>query len=529
MSWIGRVDVLIETNISGWAADASDLDRQVSVEIFVNSIPVAAVPAVAFREDLRQAGIGDGAKGFQFDPSPYLKPGRNDVEVRYGGADVLIEKGRGRLIRPYGDRSTYPRGPLLAALQAYYEFRPEHHIFEIAPGGGEFLQTILEARLPFRKYTGVEASAEGIAELRARFQDLRVEFSQAVSWNEKADLLLAPAAACHLKSLVEQKTAQRAWLAIGFNRMDSTAEIRRALRECGITCVGVDSIPSGHGGKRELFAFGEVTAEAEPLPVLAHIHVPKCAGTSFRGLLERYLGPRHMGLYEDDTYFVYTEEALRGWLLQDPGARACSSHHIRTFPRLLAGREMLYVTFLRDPVEQFVSYMTHIQKHYANVTSKSLLEAVPPDAPGLTLREFAKWLLTNERDIPFRENHNVNFFVRHSSPGAADRLAAAKDALSEFFFVGIAERMEESVRKLRALAEAAGIDFPPDPIGVENTSSEFRDDLSWIHPADEVGAKLLCSVELDRQLYDWAVARLDGDFWAIHGPRKRLRVSAGLA
>jgi hypothetical protein len=135
---------------------------------------------------------------------------------------------------------------------------------------------------------------------------------------------------------------------------------------------------------------------------------------------------------------------------------------------------------------------------------------VPPDAPQLTLREFARWLLTQERDIPFRENHNVNFFARHSAPVALDRLQAAKAALESFFFVGITERMEESMNKLRALARAAGLDFPPGPMPVENTSADYRDDLSWIHPGDEVGYMLLRSVEEDRQLYDWAAARVTG-------------------
>jgi hypothetical protein len=43
---------------------------------------------------------------------------------------------------------------------------------------------------------------------------------------------------------------------------------------------------------------------------------------------------------------------------------------------------------------------------------------------------------------------------------------------------------------------------------VENTSADYRDDLSWINPDDEVGSLLLRSVEKDRQLYDWAASRL---------------------
>ncbi|HTQ57236.1 MAG TPA: sulfotransferase family 2 domain-containing protein [Bryobacteraceae bacterium] len=247
---------------------------------------------------------------------------------------------------------------------------------------------------------------------------------------------------------------------------------------------------------------------ANPVPVLAHIHVPKCAGTSLRILLEHRHGPHHLALYVDDTYFVYNLETLRNYLLRDPRIAGFSSHHVRTFPPWLAGRRILYVTFLRDPVQQFVSYMTHIQKYYSRIAAPNLLEAVPPDAPRLSLREFARWLLTNPRDIPFRENHNVNFFARHSHPGTADRLAAAQSVLSQFFFVGITEKMEESIAGLRTRARAAGVDFPPDPMPVENISHDFRGDLAWIGPADEVGALLLRSVELDRQLYDWAAARL---------------------
>jgi hypothetical protein len=69
--------------------------------------------------------------------------------------------------------------------------------------------------------------------------------------------------------------------------------------------------------------------------------------------------------------------------------------------------------------------------------------------------------------------------------------------------------MEESMNKLRALAQAAGLEFPPGPMPVENTSADYRDELSWINPDDEVGSLLLRSVEKDRQLYDWAAARLE--------------------
>jgi hypothetical protein len=489
MSWIGCVDILAETCISGWAADDAG-PEPVQVDVIVNSLLVATVPCEIFREDLLAAGIGDGRKAFRFDPSAHLKPGRNSLEVRYAGTDVVVPRGRGHWVRRREGALSEWEGAFLASLEAYYEFKPEDHVCAIGEGAGEWERVLLEAGIPFRRFTSLEMPRDPA--------DIRLA--------EKADLVIS-------WRPVQDHMHQLGFLAIGvIETPEAAGDLRRALEECGVARVRLESITQARGGVRRIFAFtetGEAQTQApEATPVLAHIHVPKCAGTSFRALLERYFGPKHLGLYVNDTYFTYGDEALRSYLLQAPEIRGFSSHHVRRFPRWLAGREMLYVTFLRDPIQQFVSYMTHIKKHYAAITAATLLDAVPPHAPQLTLREFAKWLLTQERDIPFRENHNVNFFARHSAPEAQDRLEAAKAALDGFFFVGITERMEESMRKLRALAREAGLDFPPGPMPVENTSADYRDDLSWINPDDEVGSLLLRSVEKDRQLYDWAASRL---------------------
>ena len=505
MPWIGCVDTLWDTCISGWAAGDAGRGQPVQVEVIVNSLPVAAVPCEIFRADLLAAGIGDGRKGFRFDPSAHLKPGRNNLEVRYAGTDLVVPKGRGQWVRRREGGISEWEAAFLAALEAYYEFRPEHHICGIGEGAGELQRVLFEAGIPFRKFTSLEAPGDPADIRLAQKADLVVSWA----WPKPA-----PEGVRVLQKVVQEHLNKPGFLAIGFvETPEASGEIRQAFEECGAPRVKLESVAPVPGGARRIFALAEAggaqTQALEAAPVLAHIHVPKCAGTSFRALLERYFGPRHLGLYVNDTYFAYGDEALRSYLLQDPEIHGFSSHHVRVFPRWLAGREVLYVTFLRDPIEQFVSYMTHFKKYYSTITSQSLLAAVPPDAPQLTLREFAGWLLTQDRDIPFRENHNVNFFSRHSAPAAPDRLGAAKAALEEFFFVGITERMEESICKLRALAREAGLDFPPGPLPVENTSAEYRDDLSWINPHDEVGSLLLRSVEKDRQLYDWAAARLN--------------------
>ena len=500
MGLIGCVDTLWDTCISGWASDDADPEKAVEVDVIVNSLPVATLACVAFREDLLAAGIGDGRKGFAFDPTAHLRPGRNTLEVRYSGSGLLVPGGRGHWVRRREGRISEWETALLAALEAYHEFRPEHHVCGIGEGAKELGRVLSEAGIPFRIFTGADAPCD----------------SAAIRLTDKADLLVSwawskptPEAVRALTQLGQDHMNQAGMLAIGFHETEEIyGQIRQAFRECGAGEVRLESIAPPRGGMRWIFAFAN-TPPAEAAPVMAHVHVPKCAGTSFRVLLETYFGPRHLGLYVNDTYFVYGDEALRSYLLQRSEIQGFSSHHVRWFPRWLAGREILYVTFLRDPIQQFISYMTHIKKHYAEITSESLLAAVPPDAPQLTLREFARWLLTQDRDIPFRENHNVNFFARHSAPAAEDRLQAARAALEGFFFVGITERMEESMNKLRGLARAAGLDFPPGPLPVENSSADYRDDLGWVHPGDEVGSMLWRSVEKDRQLYDWAAARIN--------------------
>jgi hypothetical protein len=260
----------------------------------------------------------------------------------------------------------------------------------------------------------------------------------------------------------------------------------------------------------------------ETSPVLTLVHIPKTAGTSVWRLMER-AGESHCNLYVNDTYFVYTPAALAD-LLADSAITSISSHHVRTFPPYLGGRRMLYFTILRDPVEQFISYITFIKKVYRQQSDPNLLSCVPPDPPNLSLKEFARWLLTQDRDgTPFRENYTVNFLARQTYvalTGSHDlcgyravRLLLAKSLLDQFVFVALTERMDESIEQLRKVCSHLGIELPEGRVGRENASSELRDDLSWVHPDDEVGALLFKSVEQDRQLYDWAAARFEEHYW----------------
>jgi hypothetical protein len=254
-------------------------------------------------------------------------------------------------------------------------------------------------------------------------------------------------------------------------------------------------------------------------PVLAHIHVPKCGGTAFRTFLLQQYGSAHLALYVPDTFHVYPESEL-AYLIRDRTVRGFSSHFVRTFTPQLADRDLLYITFLRDPVDQFISYITYIKKNFQSIQAdKTLIESLPPNAASMSVREVARWILSCDREVNFRENYTVNFFSRFVVPGQTGhfrmdpyflkhRLATAKQLLGRFFFVGVSDQMERSVAVLRRLIERVGFEFPAGEVPVENSSGEFRGDMSWINPHDEVGALLLQSVREDQQLYAYGLRRL---------------------
>lgn len=253
-------------------------------------------------------------------------------------------------------------------------------------------------------------------------------------------------------------------------------------------------------------------------PLIAHIHVPKCGGTSFRHFLTEHYGPSHLALYVADTFYVYSEEELTA-AVSDRSVTGFSSHFVRRFPEKLSGRDVLYVTFLRDPIDQFVSYITYVKKNFQFIQDLPLLSCFPPDPPSMSVRDIAHWILSSNREINFRENYTVNFFTRYpmlaeAGPRRLDnaygkrRVNAAERILERFFFVGVSEQMQLSVAVLRGLMKRVGLNLPEGEIPLENTSYEFRDDLTWIRSDDPVGRLLLNSIQEDQQLYRYALTRL---------------------
>jgi hypothetical protein len=84
----GSLDVVNTDEIAGWAWDSQQPDAPVNVEIYEGSTLLTKRAADQFREDLRQAGAGNGKHGFSFPTPARLKDGRPHlIRVKIAGVE----------------------------------------------------------------------------------------------------------------------------------------------------------------------------------------------------------------------------------------------------------------------------------------------------------------------------------------------------------------------------------------------------------------------------------------------------------
>lgn len=167
---------------------------------------------------------------------------------------------------------------------------------------------------------------------------------------------------------------------------------------------------------------------------LYFIHVPKCAGTTFINIVDQHFTigeilPTHYDLKKLETEI--SNEQLAGY-------RFLRGHipYDTLIPRLPALPRM--ITFLRDPVAQFISYFQMRQR------VPDPLVGIQSTLAGLSLEE----LLEHELMLRFANNATVSIGGRLPAQASKDRipnLELAKERLKTFDFVGITERFNDSL------------------------------------------------------------------------------------
>lgn len=111
----GYVDSSDCNQIWGWAWDKNLTNTPINVDIYDGANLIATVPAASFRQDLFNAGKGNGFHAFVFNFPPSLKDGlTHSISVKYAGTNTHLGFSP-RTIVSNGSLFTMPPGSIVAA------------------------------------------------------------------------------------------------------------------------------------------------------------------------------------------------------------------------------------------------------------------------------------------------------------------------------------------------------------------------------------------------------------------------------
>lgn len=103
MTLQGYVDRCEGNFISGWAWDNSQPKTRLELEIMLDGKHLARVVARQYREDLKQAGIGDGAYAFEYTPHSELDVRSHKISVVVAGTHVRLARSQRAIPVPPDD------------------------------------------------------------------------------------------------------------------------------------------------------------------------------------------------------------------------------------------------------------------------------------------------------------------------------------------------------------------------------------------------------------------------------------------
>ena len=303
----------------------------------------------------------------------------------------------------------------------------------------------------------------------------------------------------------------------------ATEDVLQALDRAGYALV-----PGKHGGNGDglpaLRAFRLRQQSRTVLqPLLVHVHIHKCAGTSLNRLLATSFGSRHCDHYPTCLEPFPTRDELLEFVAGKPDMVSLSSHSFRLYPPAIGNRLPLYVAFLREPLRRFISHLTYAKKQFSTFPDW-LKQQWPRNCPEMPLRDMAAWMFEHQSEAVRSGSLVTNFLAEQTwldivggSLKLTDRwlgrdsfvyrgfepvkLDLAAAVLENFFFVGLVEEMTASVRLLRQELRSYGIHLIEQPLPVENVSRELATEIEWLNPADSVGKAVFRFLDPEIALY----------------------------
>jgi len=226
------------------------------------------------------------------------------------------------------------------------------------------------------------------------------------------------------------------------------------------------------------------------------MHIPKTGGQTLQRWLESVYGPERMVVWNSPMYWEmrHTKQDLRALLVRHPGVEAIAGHFPYGVHRVLGDRPHRYVTFLRDPVDRWISERVH---HLTKNADENLLRMSFAGCYGdIDLFELLRSTVNDDDDMNLqsrflRNGHSIG--PGGSTPG---RNLPTADVLARCSFVGRQESLAADCHRLAGLLGCGKIELPEsrNVAGVGDVRSALTpDEIAWI--ADRNRADIaLCSL-----------------------------------
>jgi hypothetical protein len=270
-------------------------------------------------------------------------------------------------------------------------------------------------------------------------------------------------------------------------------------------------------------ALGRVTGN-DAGPLLAFVHIPKTAGGTVTSMLTAAYSRqavRDAGNYARARAPEKIERKIKSSLRR--GGRVAAGHTPYGAFREYLPPDTRYMTFLREPVDRVLShYYRHIHRKQSRSPARRQHRLETPgkirtDAKADSLEEALV-----EMHLPQISNLATRFLCGHPSlpmtaPLPASALRDAKESLREFAFVGIQERVEESLVLLQRMLGLGSIPYRDRHVSSDRPAV---DEIS-----DEERALIEEHNQLDAELYRFGLGLFE-DAVAAAGERFAAEVAA---
>lgn len=177
------------------------------------------------------------------------------------------------------------------------------------------------------------------------------------------------------------------------------------------------------------------------------IHIPKTGGQTLQRWLEDLYGPERILVWNPAVTWVMqrNRDELRSLLERNPTVEAVAGHFPYGMHEVLADRPHRYVTFLRDPVDRWISERVH---HLTKNADEHLLRSSFAECYGdIDLFRLLRSTITDDDDMNLQSR-----FIRHAPDGC--RQGGDPDGagvMARFWFVGRQESLAADCRRLARL------------------------------------------------------------------------------